>query len=163
MRGRIHRLTLGTILAGALIIGWSLPVANAGITVQSDTGGTIVKFDTFNKCTVKAKSGGGKRFAAQARKGGWNLALQIASFNGFHDYDIEYGTEGPADFYFGRPGVLFSNLFDPSPGPPGPDLTVGGGLGFLKRGRVLGMGFPVAYNSNQPTAWVSFIGTAPCK
>lgn len=163
MRGRIHRFGLGAILTAALAIGWSLPVADADITAQSDSGDTIVKFDAFNKCNVKAKSGGGKRFAAQAKKGGWNLSVQIPSFNGFHEYDIEYGTEGPADFFFGRPGVFFSNIFDPSPGPPGPDLSVGGGVGFQKKGRVLGMGFPVAYNSQQPTAWVSLFGRAPCK
>jgi hypothetical protein len=162
MRGRIRWLGLGAALSAVLVIGWTPDAASADVTAQSDSGATLVKFDSF-KCTVKAKKSGGKRFAAQTRKAGWNLTVQIISFKGFSGYDIEYGTEGPVDFFFGRPGLFYSNIYDPSPGPPGPDLTVGGGVGFLKKGGVFGIGFPIAYESQQQGAWVSLFGNAPCK
>ncbi len=165
MKGRSKRLGLaGTLIA---VLGTS-PLAgpaNAAIDIKLRNGPSIAKFDEL-ACKV---SRSGKEFAARAKKPvrGWTLSVRIDSFSGFKKYEIEYGDNSPADFFFFRPplrGSPFTNIIDPSPGGPLPDLTLGGGVAFSrsKKGRSLALSFPITYDDPPSEDWVNVRGKAAC-
>ena len=89
--------------------------------------------------------------------------MRIQPFNGFHSYDLEYGDTGSAAFFLDPPGG--GNTFSNGQVPPTdfPRLTLGGAVGFPKGKAILGLAFPIAYDSSgaNPNI-VRVVGTARC-
>jgi hypothetical protein len=136
--------------------------AHAAIKVLSQNQDTIARIGAV-KCEVKRVKGD-KRFTALGKKGGSRLKVVIfpGSFDGFHSYEVLYGSDSTADVLWGAPGELFANFNKPDTGgPPGPELTVAGGVGFPSKRRVLHVGIPILYDSS--FNWVSVAGQARCK
>jgi hypothetical protein len=145
-----------------IVIGWSADIAGAAIKVRGVPGVsnfTVAKFD-------KLKCSKGKSFTAKARDGKWRFELIIDRrfFHGFRRYEIEYGNRGPADFVARAGNLEFSNLTKPETGSE-PELTLGGSVAFAKRGKLMKIAFPLAYDSPlvPDPVIATIIGKAPCR
>jgi hypothetical protein len=161
------RTSLAVLMATAVLIvlGLSAGSASAAIKVQEFGigGSTLAKFD-------KLKCEKGKIFSAKGRDGKWRFELLIRKpfFSGFDQYEIEYGMQSGVNFEAwipnDRPGSdnFFSNIIKPDTGSD-PELTVGGGVDFSKRGRDVKLQFPLAYNRYTNPDIVSVGGSASCK
>ncbi len=139
--------------------------------LQSQGGNTLAKFNS-PRCTVKRGDGFHDGFTAKDRSSnGWRLTARVygASFDGFHRYLLEYGHHGSAAFFVSSDDTnttVFTTENDPLPGGPLPDLTIGGALSFPNHRKVLGIGFPLVYDSatlDPPPQIASLVGKAPCK
>jgi hypothetical protein len=150
------------MVAVLVLLGWGAEGAGAKIKVRGVPGVsnfTVAKFDKL-KCSKR------KSFTAKARDGKWRFELIIYRkfFNGFHRYEIEYGDQSPADFVARAGDLDFSNLTKPETGSE-PELTLGGSVAFARRGKVMKIAFPLAYDSPLVADPViaTVIGKAPCR
>ena len=118
---------------------------------------------TFRALSCRVDASG---FHAAGRVGSWRLFVTIQPFGGYHNYEIEYGDEGPASFQVYGPSHLppfgFTNLHEPPTDQR--RLTAGGGLGFRGgRGR-LSLSFVIAYDGRFPRPGIArVLGVASCR
>lgn len=116
--------------------------------------------------SLKCKVSDSKGFTATGRSKSWRLTIRIYTFEGYKRYPIEYGAEGPADFFVGRgTNSDYSNIPKPETGagPEGPQLTLGGAVAFPGGRGTLGIGFALAYKLGDYTQQASLSGRAPCR
>ncbi len=152
------RRGIGIVVGLALIIALSVsPTALADgsheIKVLGSNGKVVATFHSA-KCT-KNKHG---FFARARRDNGSNLFVRVEEFTGFHDYKLVYGNNAdPYASFQNKDQVAYSNLNKPPFPSPG-----GGELRFAKHGKLMGVGFNLAYSDDGSDA-VTFTGVARCR
>jgi hypothetical protein len=155
-------------VAALLLLFANVGPASAAIRVDGQNGTHYMKVKSL-KCKV-AKNG----FTAQSKDlHGWSFRVRVygQSFKGFgKEYEIEYGDDSRTDFFAYHTGTSpllegnFTNVHDPTEGMQGPQLIEGGSLAFKKKGKTLGIAFPIVYDRPDSEAgYASVIGEADCK
>jgi len=154
----VIRLPAATSVVALSILALAFPAASQAAVqvIQSDEEGnqtTLASFPTA-KC-VKGK-GNFLTFHAKAKRGGWSLSVNIFRTRA-REVDLEYGSDGNADFTVKGPEGLFTNLFRPPNAPPG-----GGAIAFNRKKTRMGLGFAPTFNEGFSSS-VSVAGGLKCK
>jgi hypothetical protein len=153
----VIRFPCATAVAVFTVLVLAPSASHAAVeVVQSDEEAnqtTLVSFPTA-KC-VKGK-GRLLTFHAKAKRAGWSLSVNIFRTRA-REVDLEYGSDGNADFTVRGPQGEFTNLFRPPNAPPG-----GGAIAFNRKKTRMGLGFSPTFNENFSSS-VSVAGGLKCK
>lgn len=150
-------LGIATATTAAAIV-FALPATAIGaITLRDADGARLASFKTFS-----CSSGKGTSFAASASDGKWKLTIEIAPFDGFHSYHVNYAKAGKVEFFARRPGVTYSNTVFPRDTST-PETGEGGNLGFPGGGGRIGLGFGTAFAVDEEDQYASLAGLAACR
>ncbi len=146
-------------VAGIVVLSLAVPATSqAAVDVlQGDEEGnvtTLVSFKTA-KCRKASRKGAFLKFAADAKRGGWTLRVNV--FTRAREMDLVYGSDGPADFTVTGPGGTFTNLNRPPNAPPG-----GGAIVFNAKRTRMGLGFQPTFNEDLSGS-VDVGGALKCK
>ena len=150
----ISALVIGLLVAPAA----AAPDASRNILVFAGNNNPRVVAKINRLSCKKARKSGRVSFIAKGADGGWKLALRVNRFDGYHDYDIEYGIRR-VNFELDPPGRngFYANFFFPGDTPP----PLSGNLKLAPRGRKVGISFPAAFSARTDDA-VALAGNAKC-